>query len=109
MSQRVRKSTHGVSFVCPGCGDTHHVPTTGSPSWGWNGALDKPTLSPSILVTSGHYASGYVRGESCWCSGDYPFKCYRCHSHVVDGEIRFEADCSHPLTSQTVSLPEVTQ
>jgi hypothetical protein len=55
-------------FYCPGCKQMHriYVNKPNSPRWDFNGNYDKPTFSPSILVTSGHYMSDY-KGEGCWC------------------------------------------
>ena len=101
-------SDYGISFRCPGCGDTHAVPTTGPKAWGYNGSLERPTLTPSVLVRSGHYAPHWKQGDGCWCGKDYGFSCYVCHSFVTDGRIQFLGDCTHALAGQTVDLPEVT-
>lgn len=94
------------AFHCPGCETDHQVTLVGAHAWKWNGSLDKPTIAPSILIESGHYAS-----SGCWCvfketHPDCTFTCYRCHSFVTDGRIQFLADCSHKLANQTVDLPE---
>jgi hypothetical protein len=87
---------YGWRFTCPGCSQWDepgsslhgtHVVTTG---WTFNGDVDKPTLSPSVLVT------GKYRDEE-----------RRCHSFVHDGRIQFLSDCTHNLAGQTVELPEV--
>lgn len=110
MSARVTKvgGTHdSVMFTCPGCGDRHVVPVTGEVAWGWNGTLDKPTITPSIAIRSGHYASNWKPGDECWCGKDYGFECYVCHSNTTDGRITFHPDSTHKLAGQTVDLPEV--
>ena len=105
-------------FKCPGCGDNHVVPTQPGqpgPVWAFSGTLERPTFSPSILVTSGHYVSGHRPGvDTCWCEyrkehPDLPenVSCYRCHSFVRDGQIQFLGDCTHKLAGQTVPLPSV--
>jgi len=107
---RLRKiENNHVSFQCPGCGDHHTVPvtTTSGIGWQWNGDVNLPTLSPSILVRSGHYADHWEPGDGCWCGKDYGFECYRCHSFVRDGRIEFLGDCTHPLAGHTVDLPEI--
>ncbi len=78
-------------FLCPGC-KSHHpfriasaTPAT-RPVWGWNGSMDKPTFTPSLLVNQHHPES-------------------RCHSFVTDGRIQFLGDCWHDLKNQTVDLP----
>lgn len=72
------------TFMCPGCNCVH----TFNDTWGFNGDLDKPTVTPSILVTG--------RGEPN----------YRCHSFITDGKIQFLNDCSHELAGQTVEIPD---
>ncbi|MEH6477690.1 MAG: DUF6527 family protein [Sneathiella sp.] len=75
-------------FDCPGCGYGHHVRTFGDgPNWTFNNDLEKPTVSPSLLVCA-----------------SYPKQ--RCHSFVKDGKIQFLNDCFHELAGQTVELPE---
>jgi hypothetical protein len=96
-------------FDCPGCGFLHQVNVAGSgtPVWGWNGSTDRPTFTPSVLVTGvqqlteEEYAA-YLRGEGL--PAPRPFTC---HSFVTDGRIQFLGDCTHALAGQTVDLPEV--
>lgn len=103
----------GLRFKCPGCDSNHvvNITGTGNQKWGWDGNYERPTLTPSILVTSGHYMSGH-HGE-CWCQynqehpDDKCFECTRCHSFVRNGYIEFLGDCSHKLRGQTVELPDI--
>lgn len=101
----------GVCFFCPGCQEPHNVTTQGRHAWVFDGNLYAPTLSPSVLVTSGHYTPGY-EGSECWCTyaAKYntksPFGCKRCHSFIRAGQIQFLSDCSHSLAGQTVDLPD---
>lgn len=109
-----RTATNGVvMFWCPGC-EEHHGVWTDVPNeltggrWQWNGSLDKPTFSPSILVrgtvpiTDEEHAI-IMRGE--------PFepKPRVCHSFVRDGRIEFLSDCTHKLAGQTVDLPDIDE
>lgn len=103
----------GLAFWCPGCNEPHRIQhgVGNGPRWQWNGDVDKPTFSPSILVTNGHYLSGW-NGDSCWCTynKEHPddkkkFKCTCCHSFITDGNIQFLNDCSHELAGKTVPLP----
>lgn len=104
-----------ILFHCPGCNDIHGV--CFSPGrWTWNQDAEKPTFSPSIVVQTGHYATGWKKGDECWCTynaahrnGPSPFRCTRCHSFVNDGRIQFLEDCTHALAGQTVDLPEWTE
>ena len=78
-------------FECPGCQMVHgisHGPGPG-PRWGWNGNIERPTFTPSVLV------------RYRWSDGDRV-----CHSFVTDGRIQFIGDCTHELASQTVDLPD---
>lgn len=120
MYQRLSKILFGtpgghMGFWCPGCQTCHNlrVPPMESP-WTWNGDPEHPTFQPSVLVTSGHFVTGQ-EGKPCWCtfearSGQKSrFHCYRCHSYVTDGVIKFLGDCSHELAGQEVALPELPQ
>lgn len=73
-------------FWCPGCDHIHGPNHT----WEYNGDPERPTFSPSVLVTGG--SSGTV-----------------CHSFVRDGRIEFLGDCTHALAGQTVDLPDVPE
>ena len=76
-----------VSFSCPGCGWPHDINVAVNPAapnrpvWTWNGSDEKPTFSPSILVTGGE-----LNGI--------------CHSFVRDGQIQFLSDCKHALAGK---------
>ena len=113
----------GIAFTCPGCGDEHALPTANQKpdraTWGWNGSLELPTLTPSVLARAGHYCNPGEQPGDCYCdfAERYPdrepmpekWKCYRCHSFVTDGRIQFLADCTHALAGQTVDLPEIPE
>jgi hypothetical protein len=59
--------------------------------WSFDGNLEAPTFSPSILVNPG-LPSG-AKG--------------RCHSFIRAGRIEFLGDCGHPLAGQTVPMVDV--
>lgn len=99
MADKLHKFAEGLYvFTCPGCNYDHpfHVAPqrrepradgSAAPLWEWNGSMDKPTFSPSLLVF-----------------GMVPEK--RCHSFVRDGNIQFLDDCFHSLRGKTVELPD---
>lgn len=100
----------GFLFWCPGCREAHAIRIAGSPVWKWNGNEDRPTFTPSLLVTSGHFNPGANAG-TCWCTFNAahpdktaPFRCLRCHSFITDGRIKYLADCSHSLAGQTIDM-----
>ena len=94
-------SSDGCAFLfdCPGCGQLHAVwvkqPACPGdrqyPVWSWNGSLDTPTFTPSLLVKGGDF--------------EHPHAV--CHSFIRDGRIQFLSDCTHALTGQTVEMQEV--
>lgn len=90
-----------VAIMCPGC-KCHHVIATVQPfsngaKWGFNGDMDKPTFSPSLLITTPE-----VKDE------EYTIPATVCHSWIENGMIRFMDDgTTHHLRGQTVELPDV--
>lgn len=96
-----------VLFRCPGCDDNHQIYVG---TWTWNGDLERPTFSPSVLVRAIQ-----------WDVEEYPRETFKrraerhagvpagehtvCHSFVTDGRIQFLGDCTHALAGQTVDLP----
>ena len=102
-----------VTFWCPGCNCPHAVKVEGYKAWAWDGDVDKPTFSPSVLIQGGHFLPWTPDGNhSCWCTyyKDRPlveklFKCRQCHSFIRDGQIHFLHDCSHELAGKVVPIP----
>ena len=97
----------GLLFCCPGCDMAHavRVGDGSGPRWGWNGDIDRPTFTPSVLVTcvepmTDAEHDAYMRG-----AGLPSPPSLRCHSFVTDGRIQFLSDCTHALAGQTVPLP----
>jgi hypothetical protein len=80
-------------FHCPGCKNYHavyikpHQAPNGA-SWTFNGDMEKPTFSPSILQRV-QLSSGKVM---------------ICHIFVKDGLIQFLDDCTHELAGSTVEM-----
>ena len=107
---------YGIRINCPGCASTsqgrmgcHVLPVRWLPAgmaeahqvaerphWDFDGNLDQPTLSPSILTTWNE-----------WQGEGNPDKAHVCHSFVRAGRIEFLSDCTHALAGQTVDLPEI--
>jgi len=78
-------------FFCPGCKWHHLVWTTtrnhNQCLWEFNGDIEKPTFSPSLLIR--------------WGDGNV------CHSFINNGMIQFLPDCTHTLAGKTVELPDI--
>jgi hypothetical protein len=111
MSAKLQIRGDRAAFFCPGCNLEHEIRFSAG-GWTWNQSLEAPTFMPSVLARSGHYAEDR-QTDKCWCTyaKEHPnepvdFHCYRCHSFVKDGKIRFLEDCSHALAGQTVDLPD---
>lgn len=109
MKSRIRTVRHddivytALMFVCPGCVaggpdgyDGIHLlpvnsPQVQGPSWDWDGNLEAPTLSPSILTNH--------------LTGTRP----RCHSFLRSGIFEFLTDSEHPLAGQKVPIPDLPE
>jgi hypothetical protein len=107
---RVRKLDHpgmdAYSFACPGCLHEHMFVVSrtqeyhatcvahgqGTPCWEFNGDLERPTFSPSLLV---RWDFEERKSTSV------------CHSYVRGGQIQFLMDCTHELKGQTVDLADI--
>lgn len=86
---------YGWSHWCPGCNDSHVIPTStvlGDKAWGFNGDVERPTFTPSVLNTWKNEAEGLS---------------FCCHYVITAGSIQFCGDCTHALAGQTVPLPEL--
>lgn len=93
----MQRSDKLIQFYCPGCQRSHAIQSGSDfgPNWTWNGSLDRPTFTPSVLVTYDGKDAGIGRAPPAVC-----------HSFVTDGRIQFLTDCTHALAGQTVDLPK---
>ena len=71
-------------FWCPGCEELH---TYSTPRWTRTGTDDRPSFTPSLLVTYGELKK-------------------RCHLYLTEGMLGFLGDCTHELKGQNVPIPE---
>lgn len=97
------------AFNCPGCGN-EHVYFVNSPHWtkdsqGWqfNGDMEKPTFTPSLLNTWGTFADPNWKPDA----DAGPNHSGRCHLFVTNGMIDYYSDSTHHLAGQTIPLPEI--
>lgn len=91
---KARRAESGfLTWHCPGCERGHDVPVEGEHRWEWNGSLESPTLSPSVLVYA-HDASPSFKPQP------------RCHCFIKDGRIQFLSDCGHGMAGQTVGMED---
>lgn len=93
-----------IGFFCPGCEEMHVVVVKGDRAWGYNGDPERPTFSPSILVTYDHWVPPATSENMN--PGPQTQVHDVCHSFVKDGGIQFLSDCTHKLKDQSVPLPD---
>lgn len=105
---------NGLMFWCPGCQEAHRIQHGSGlgPRWGWNGDVNKPTFTPSVLVTGKNFTPNGEADFDAWHDAGCPTPAptfesmdLRCHTFVTDGRIQFLSDCTHALAGQTVDLP----
>lgn len=80
-------------FFCPGCNEVHPYRIARGkgegperPVWKFNGSLERPTFTPSLLCNQG-------RPDVC-------------HLYLTDGQIIFCGDSHHALAGKTVECPD---
>ena len=85
----------GYKVLCPGCGKRHFFrmfdKDSNSPTWGFNGDLEKPSFTPSYR----HQWHDEEKGKDNPEKGDM-----QCHFFLTDGVFRFQGDCTHALSGQ---------
>lgn len=89
-------------FWCPGCDVHHRIQVVGEdgsrpehgPVWDWDGNVEHPTISPSILVHEYKRSDGTIHSP-------------RCHSFIRAGRWEFLGDSGHALAGQTVDMVPV--
>ena len=124
-----RPHSRSVFVHCPGCGGVHPFRVEdssgeGLPTWTWNGSLERPTFSPSLLVYGsvhrcpdehlvpcdgvdcGHDAHRVLPDGSLAISGPHTVEPAwgNCHSFLTEGRWHYLGDCAHALAGQVVDL-----
>lgn len=89
---------HHYEFFCNGCSLYHSFRVAlaknerrDAPVWKFNGDVENPTFSPSLLVTLRDTPTG---------SG----KTAKCHLHLRNGQLQYLSDCTHDLAGTTVPV-----
>lgn len=118
MSKLIKEKGYDGRYIfhCPGCDEYHVVYSKEAspecqPQWDFNGDLERPTFSPSLLYRTGHFVKGQPQPPNCRHCNDPDFigtrVCTVCHSFMRDGKIEFLSDCTHHLAGKTVDMAEV--
>lgn len=100
----------GYTLICPGCGGRHALQVTApsGPNWGFNGDVDRPTFTPSLMVQGTHWPTDEELNRLKAGEKVEPRR-WVCHSYITDGSIQFLPDSTHSLAGQTVPLPEIPE
>lgn len=86
---------------CPGCQEPHGIRIEGGPPvWTFNGDFISPTFHPSIRCFTTHHTDDDDQPLSTSIEETL------CHYFITDGKIIFCSDSPHPLSGQTVALPD---
>ena len=102
VSASLRRVEGGHSHWCPGCEQMHVIPD----SWAFDGNLDAPTFSPSVLIRGKLTNTDPVTGKWDGWRKDAAGNTidYRCHYILTAGVLNFCDDSSHALRG-AVPLP----
>lgn len=79
----------GYSFYCKGCREPHVYWTSGKLVWSFNGNLERPTFTPSLLNTWTNHEEG-IR--------------LVCHLFLTDGIVSYCGDCTHEMSGMSYQL-----
>lgn len=96
-----------LMFFCPGCRGGHSFDTKRAsppgPVWSWNGSMERPTFTPSLLVRGTEDLTD-DEIKLVMSGGKVTPRPLRCHLYVTDGQICFLSDCTHGLAGKTVPM-----
>ena len=105
LSSKLRKWAHegqeGLIYWCQGCKRTHGIRIKGPTAWGWNGDVEKPVFTPSVLTT--------YPGRDAGDEGAPPAVCHTfvgCNG-AQPGEVIFLGDCTHRLAGTVQPLQDL--
>ena len=128
LSSKLRKwvnpdnGDEGLTYYCQGCESAHTIKTKGAGAWGWNGDVDKPVFTPSVLVTGRDFTAQGKADFEAWHDAGLPRPApssfdsqeTRCHTFVgcngaQPGEVTFLSDCTHSLAGQVLPFAELPE
>ena len=95
---KLKRANDGVYLIfCLGCNCHHGIwvdkPNDNKAQWTFDGNMENPTFSPSLLIREKFSTPGKAD--------------YVCHSFIRNGSIQYLNDCTHKLAGQTVELPDL--
>lgn len=106
----IKKYDVGVyAFYCPGCDCKHIYTTKESPRaqlhWVFNGNMEVPTFTPSLLNRWGKNADPNWQEPE----GEAPENGWSgtCHLFVTNGQIVYCSDSTHKYAGQTIDMVDL--
>ena len=99
---KMRRSNHHYIHWCPACERGHaiQVGAASGPNWSFDGDVNRPTFSPSVLIRYNGADADTRRDDA----GRAPSAV--CHYFLTGGVINYLGDCSHELRGTSVELSE---
>lgn len=109
----VNGNVNYIWWYCAGCKTRHSIPInrTDGHNWEFNGNMDKPSVTPSVLNRWGKDADPaweepIQEPNEATIDPDFTWS-GRCHIFITNGLVQFLSDCTHKLAGQTLELPEL--
>lgn len=119
ISKKLRSiAGNGLMYWCQGCEQAHTI-VYGAGGWSWNGDVDRPVFSPSVLVRGRNFTPAgrteYEKWYAAGCPSPAPTFESRetvCHTFIgcngaQPGQVIFLSDCTHALAGQVAELPDL--
>jgi hypothetical protein len=96
LSAKLRSVEGGVAHWCPACDESHVYRV---PRWMFDGNVDSPTFSPSMLISWGTWGDDDPEDKE-------KYDGRICHYFLTAGKLAYCGDSTHALAGQTVDLPD---
>jgi hypothetical protein len=111
-SSKLRNTTTGFTHWCPGCEESHTIPTR-SPLpngsiWSFDGNLEAPTFNPSVKITGVQWPTDEEEARIL-AGEDVEPRPMCCHYFLHGGALKFQNDCTHALNGKAVPLPDLPE
>lgn len=103
LSKKLYQHVKGmIGFHCPACNQMHFYYTKeyehSGPKWDFNGDVNNPTFSPSLLCSTSIPRNEAEKSNPVWYT--------QCHLFITNGQILYCTDCPHELAGQTIPIPD---
>lgn len=103
LNSKLRSVQGGIMHWCPGCEQAHviYCNRAEKPSWTWNGDINRPTCTPSVLCFTTHDEEGEKLPNNA--------RRTLCHYFLTDGNLVFCSDSPHAFVGKTIPLPDIPE